>query len=206
MYTPQRFAGALPWPRLLANHAFGVLVSSEGDAFHATHLPYLASEAGDLVTMHMARANPHWRAIESHPRCRFIVQGAHGYVSPAWYETAAAVPTWNYEAVHLEGTAELEFDEAKLWEIVVALTGRFEEPGAAASWSVQKLTEDFRKPRLRSIVGVRLRVDGGEAKQKLSQDRSLSERRRIAAELRARGNLELAQAMDAIRPTEDENG
>jgi transcriptional regulator len=202
MYIPQRFASALPWPRLLAKHAFGVLVSSEGNEFHATHLPYLASEEGDLVTMHMARANPHWRAIESHPHCRFIVQGAHGYVSPAWYETEAAVPTWNYEAVHLEGTAELEFDEARLWEIVVALSARFEEPGAAALWSVEKLTDDFRKPRLRSIVGVRLRVDRGEAQQKLSQNRSLSERRRVAAELRARGNVELAHVMEAILPAE----
>jgi transcriptional regulator len=205
MYIPKRFAAALPWPRLLAGHSFGVLISSEGGDFHATHLPFIVSDAGDVVTMHMARANPHWRAIEKHPRCRFIVQGAHGYVSPAWYETPMAVPTWNYEAVHLEGTAELEFDEARLWDLVTTMSARFEEPQAASAWSAERLPDDFRRPRLRSIVGVALRVEHAEAKQKLSQDRSPEERRRVAAELRSRGNSDLATAMEAIVPADPGN-
>jgi len=200
MYIPSRFASSPPWPQLLARHAFGLLVTSGGEDFAATHLPYIAATDGSLVTLHMARANPHWQAIEREPRCRFIVQGSHGYVSPNWYETAAAVPTWNYEAVHLEGTAELEFDEAELWKIVAAMTARFEDP--AATWSLERLPAEFRVPRLRSIVGVRIRVERGEAKQKLSQDRSSGERERVIAELRARGNTDLAQAMEAARPAD----
>jgi predicted FMN-binding regulatory protein PaiB len=47
-------------------------------------------------------------------------------------------------------------------------------------------------------------VEHGEAKQKLSQDRSLTERRRVARELRTRGNPALATAMESLLPSEDE--
>jgi transcriptional regulator len=204
MYTPNHFASTPPWQRLLADHSFGLLVSvNRGDCW-TTHLPYLVAENGTVVALHMARANPHWRALQEQPRCRFVVQGAHGYVSPAWYETPAAVPTWNYQAIHLDCVAELVFDEASLWRIVAELTARFEEPAAAEVWALERLTGEFRASRLRSIVGVKLRVEHGEAKQKLSQDRTFAERRRVAAELRARGNPELAAAMESLLPASGE--
>jgi transcriptional regulator len=32
-----------------------------------------------------------------------IFQGPHAYVSPTWYASSPAVPTWNYSAVHVYG-------------------------------------------------------------------------------------------------------
>jgi transcriptional regulator len=183
---------------LLRRHAFGVLISVDGDELFTTHLPCLVSDDGQDVRMHMARANPHWKVIERQPRCRFVVQGEHAYVSPAWYDTAASVPTWNYEAVHVDGTATLSFNADELWELVRELTAHFEEPDSP--WRIEDLPEEFRKPQLRSIVGVTLRVEHGEAKQKLSQNRSEAERRRVAEELRRRGGDRLADAMDALIP------
>jgi transcriptional regulator len=29
-----------------------------------------------------------------------MFRGPHAYISPAWYATHPAVPTWNYIAVH----------------------------------------------------------------------------------------------------------
>lgn len=196
MYTPKHFSSAEPVSAMLDRYGFGMLITAGSDGLWTTHLPYVVSSGGDTVTMHMARGNPHWRAIGDQHRCRFVVQGAHGYVSPAWYETRAAVPTWNYEAVHLDGEAELVFDEAELWEIVRVLTGRFEEPDAKAFWAIEELSPEFRQPLLRSIVGVKLRVDTVESKQKLSQNRSASERRRVAQELRSRGNHDLAALLE----------
>jgi len=198
MFVPKRFESSIPWPQLLAQHDFGMLLTADAGELFTSHVPYLADPDARTLSLHLARANPHWRAIERQPRCRFVVQGAHGYVSPSWYETPQAVPTWNYQAVHVEGTATLEFDEARLRELLRRMVARFEDPGNAPAWALESLSEEFLRPRLRSIVGVTLRVENGEAKQKLSQDRSPSERERIVRELRARDNEELARAMASI--------
>jgi transcriptional regulator len=196
MYTPPHFRSADSWKQLLRRHAFGMLISVEADELSTTHLPYLVSENGRQLRMHMARANPHWKLIERQPRCHFVVRGEHAYISPAWYQTPASVPTWNYEAVELKGLAALSFDEQELWQLVRDLTDRFEEP--ESPWRIDALPAEFRRPRLRSIVGITLSVEHGEAKQKLSQNRSDAERRRVAEELRRRGDERLADAMDAL--------
>ena len=180
----------------MRRHAFGLLITVSGDELWTTHLPYLVSDDGEAVRMHMARANPHWKATEQHPRCRFVVQGEHAYVSPDWYDTPESVPTWNYEAIHVEGRVELSFDEEALWQLLVEMAARFEEPDAA--WKLDRLSEAFRRPRLKNIVGVTLLVERGEAKQKLSQNRSAAERRRIAEELRQRGDGRLADVIEAL--------
>ena len=82
----------------MRRHAFGLLITVSGDELWTTHLPYLVSDDGETVRMHMARANPHWKAIEQQPRCRIVVQGEHAYVAPEWYDTPESVPTWNYGA------------------------------------------------------------------------------------------------------------
>jgi len=198
VYTPRHFRSAEPWQQLLRRQAFGLLITVDGDALFTTHLPYLVSEDGETLRMHMARANPHWKALERQPRCRFAVQGEHAYVSPSWYDTPESVPTWNYEAVHVDGTAALSFDEADLWQLLRDMSLRFEAPDSA--WRPEGLSERFRRPRLASIVGVTLRVAHGDAKQKLSQNRSDAERRRVARELRQRGDGRLADAMESLLP------
>jgi transcriptional regulator len=61
-----------------------------------------------VLTSHLARANPHWRALVSGAPSLALFQGPHAYVSPSWYASKAehgkVVPTWNYIAVHAHGT------------------------------------------------------------------------------------------------------
>jgi len=203
MFVPKRFESALPWRELLARHDFGALLTADGEDLFATHVPYLVDAERRTLTTHLARANPHWQAIERQPRCRLIVQGAHGYVSPQWYATKESVPTWDYEVVHVEGTAALEHDPERLWALVRAMAARFEEPAPPGGWTADGISEPFRKPRLASIVGVTLRLEDGVAKQKLSQDRTPAERDRIARELRARGNGALADCVASVDPERD---
>src|SRR5690242_4048306 len=73
----------------------------------ATRLPVVWE--GDRLVMHLARANPHWRAVplDGDVPALAVVTDAEAYVSPAWYATkeehGRVVPTWNYSAVHLTG-------------------------------------------------------------------------------------------------------
>jgi transcriptional regulator len=181
---------------MLRQYSFGVLVSAHEGELWTTHLPYRVMEDGGVIEVHMARANPHWQALEAQGECRLVVQGEHAYVSPSWYATAKSVPTWNYEAVHVDATAEVVQDTDDLWTMVAAMSDRFEEPDS--SWDYNGLPEPFRAAMLEAIVGVRLHVRAGQAKAKLSQNRSEPERRRVAEELRERGTGALATRMLAM--------
>lgn len=193
MYTPDHFESQESALEMLRRHDFGVLVSAGQEDLHTTHLPYWVSGDGKIIEVHMARANPHWQFLETHPACRLVVQGDHAYVSPSWYATAKSVPTWNYEAVHVDATAELVRDPEGLWGMVSRMSDLFEEAGS--SWAYSALPESMRSPLLNSIVGVRLQINRGHAKQKLSQNRSKADRRRVAEELRKRGDCSLADRM-----------
>lgn len=54
-----------------------------------------------------------------------IFQGSHSYVSPTWYQTAPAVPPWNYTSVHCYGKVSLlSVDELRI--VMEALVHKFE--------------------------------------------------------------------------------
>src|SRR6266516_4165261 len=96
---------------LIREHSFGTLVSQLDGQLFATHLPFLLDAGrGPQGTLlgHMARANPHWECF-SEPDLESLVifQGPHAYVSPSWYLSDLAVPTWNYTAVHAYGVASI---------------------------------------------------------------------------------------------------
>src|SRR5581483_1560414 len=99
----------------------------------------------------VARANPHWRAFDGRQQALAIFHGPHSYISPTWYETSPAVPTWNYAVAHAYGAPRLIDDEARLSEIVDRLV-RIYESGMPQPWSGD-LPSDFKNGLLRAIVG-----------------------------------------------------
>ncbi|MGL6251979.1 MAG: FMN-binding negative transcriptional regulator, partial [Billgrantia desiderata] len=103
MYVPpsMRLTREQAWA-LVERYGFAVLVGAD---LQATHLPLtLERSEGELGSLygHFARANPHWRALDGN-RALAIFSGPHAYVSPSWYASRPAVPTWNYLAVHATG-------------------------------------------------------------------------------------------------------
>ena len=108
MYVPKHFAAedrdALD--AVIRANPFALLVGEmEGSPF-ATHLPFLLD--GDSLLSHFARGNPHWKAIDGHTEMLAVFSGPHAYVSPRWYESEQAVPTWNYVAVHVYGAPRVK--------------------------------------------------------------------------------------------------
>lgn len=93
-------------------------------------------------------------------------------------------------------TAEVVRDTDEIWTMVAAMIDRFEAPDS--SWDYNGLPEPFRAAMLEAIVGVRLHVRAGQAKAKLSRNRSEPERRRVAEELRERGTGALADRVLAM--------
>lgn len=166
--------------------AFGHFVSLGPDGLEATGLPVLAERAHGAegrLRAHFARANPHWRHVDG-ADVLVILPLADGYVSPSWYPSkrvdGRVVPTWNYEVVHVRGTASIHDDPEWLRELVVGLTARHE--GARTdhdAWSVADAPQDFIDGMLRGIVGVEVEIADIEGKRKLSGNRSAEDRRGV---------------------------
>lgn len=174
LYVPPHFAVHDP-DRLfefVQRHAFATLVSSGASGLEASHIPLVAERdgAGKLRLLgHLARANPHWQALEAAGEVLAIFHGPHAYVSPGWYEQHPSVPTWNYAVVHARGRATL-MEEAELHELLMRLSSDYED-GRPKPWRLSQQPADFVSGMLKMIVGFSIDVERIEGKFKLSQNR-----------------------------------
>lgn len=193
MYIPPAFAerDIAKLHAFIETYAFATVVSNGPEGLVATHLPVLLERDRDpfgTLVVHFARANPHWKALDG-ADVLAIFQGPNGYVSPSWYATHPAVPTWNYAVVHAYGRARMVNDDARLRDIVVRLTEKY-EAGRARSWTVDSVPEQFMSSMLKGTVGVEIELTRLEGKLKLSQNRSAADRRNVIAALAQSGNAE----------------
>ncbi len=180
MYISEHFrnedrATALAFMRA---NPFVILVSNTDDGPFATHVPVVIRESADhlMVRGHVAKANPHWRYLQSDPTCLMIFHGPHAYISPSNYDTREVVPTWNYTAVHIYGKATTYAEPDQLLDMLHDLIPTFE---AAYEQQWASLTEAFRQRMLSHIVGFEIAVTKLEGKFKLSQNRTRNEQQHI---------------------------
>lgn len=177
----------------------GWLVTALDGIPEATLLPVLWEN--DRVVAHMARANPHWRALTGGAAALLIVGGPEAYISPAWYASKAehgkVVPTWNYTAVHLHGTVRTIDDEAWVRRLVTRLTDHHEQD-RPNPWAVDDAPEEFLDAQLRAIVGIELVVERVQAKAKLSQNRSEGDQRGVVAGLAGAASPGATRIADAM--------
>lgn len=173
----------------IRQHSFATLVSNGPNGLIATHLPILLDATrgmfGTLVG-HMARENPHWQALDGNQESTVIFQGPHAYVSPTWYTTPYAVPTWNYVAVHAYGRPRLVEDDAGLYGIV-AETVQVYEAQFDYAWDLAA-RRDFAEKLLKNIVGFEIEITRLEGKRKLSQNRSRADQEGVIAGLTDQGD------------------
>ncbi|MEQ1617985.1 MAG: FMN-binding negative transcriptional regulator [Terricaulis sp.] len=207
MYTPEHFAADDSEALIvrLSRRWTGVLVTVAPDGTPvATHLPILWDAERKIAVGHIARANPHWKLGPG--RGLIVLSGAGAYVSPNWYPSKAehgkAVPTWNYEAVHLSGRVDWFDDPARLESVVRGLSD-LHEAGQAKPWQVEDAPRAYIGAMLRGIVGVELHAEHIEAKRKLSQNKNAADFAGVVAGLSASddpGAREMAVLMgEAVR-------
>ncbi len=188
MYRPPHFQPRSETDALKAIEAWP-LATLVTDGLAATHLPMLLQ--GDVLTGHIARANPHWQQAPDGALALAVFQGPSAYVSPGFLATKAehgrVVPTYNYVAVHVHGRIAW-IDDAKVKrQIVRELTDRFEAT-ERKSWSIDDAPEDFIEAMLHGIVGVRLHIERIESQFKLSQNRTEDDRSGIELGLDGRAD------------------
>jgi len=166
--------------QVIRDYSFATLIAHSGGALFASHLPLLLDPArGEHGTLigHMARANPQWRDFTDGAEVLAIFHGPHAYISPSWYVTHPAVPTWNYVAVHAYGVPRLIEDRAVLRKLLDTMV-RLYEGGFEKPWQFD-LPERFTETMVDMIVGFEIPITRLEGKFKLNQNRPAADRRSV---------------------------
>jgi transcriptional regulator len=183
--------------RLVAERGLALIVAGEGRPVVA-HAPVLLD--GRRLRFHLASANPVCAAITHSGAALAVVTGADAYVSPDWYAASDQVPTWNYLSAEIEG-ATRPLDAAATRLLLGDLSARF-EAGLAPKppWTLAKVEPARLAPMLAAITGFEMTIERLEGVTKLSQNKSPSERARVAAALALRddpASREIARLMGA---------
>ena len=194
MYVPSHFkeddqAKLLQYIR---DYGFGMLVVADEQGIEANHVPFhlSAGEAGSPghLHCHLARGNPVWQRLQNGARVLVVFQGPNAYVSPSWYptkaETGRVVPTWNYLAVHVQGTARVIEDANWLERHLHQLTDQHESQ-MLEPWSLDDAPSDYTGRLMRAIVGVEIEIESLTGKLKASQNQPELNRLGVKAGLEA---------------------
>ena len=200
MFTPDAFVevDAVEIAAMMDRTGLAVLVTHGPDGLFATHLP-VQQEDGLLIT-HLARQNPH-RDRAGPGEALLIFGGPEAYVSPSWYPSKAehgrAVPTWNYEAVHVYGELSWFEDRGRLLDHVAQLS-RSHEAGREKPWSISDAPAGYIDRLIGGIIGLELRPTRIEAKRKLSQNKSASDHQGVVTGLRTEPRAHSALVADLM--------
>ncbi|WP_206485256.1 FMN-binding negative transcriptional regulator [Thalassotalea sp. G2M2-11] len=170
----------------IENNAFATLVSA---SLEASRLPlYYDAEKNQLLG-HFARNNRHWQEVANN-RCLAIFDGAHHYISPSWYQSVPAVPTWNYASIHIQGTIHLlEVDATQ--QALNLLLQKY-EPRLLCDRTI--VSQDYQEKLAKGIVGFAMDVEHIDAKAKLGQHRSIADQQGVVAGL-SQNNTPASQAL-----------
>lgn len=182
------------------DRGFGILAVAGDAAPMLSHVPFLISDDGAEVDLHLVRSNPIARALAAPRPARIAVCGADSYVSPDWYGMPDQVPTWNYVAVHLTGTLELRPAD-ELRAVLDRLSAMFESrlvPKPA--WTAAKMPPEALERMMRMIVPCRLTLTGVDGTWKLAQNKTAEARRSAADRVSSDGiGSERALLADLMR-------
>ncbi len=149
---------------------FGIIFTQ---SLEATHLPFfIKRNEGELGTLyaHISKANPQSRALDGKPTL-ITFSGPQAYISPSWLETRPMVPTWNYAAVHVKGTAEL-LDKKGTLE---AIEGLIEKQDPSLLDKRDIVTDEFVGSVIDYIVGMRIEIVDIQGVLKLGQSDTVAD-------------------------------
>jgi len=171
MYIPAAFKikDIAEMIEVIQENSFATLFSTHEGLPYATHLPLLLNDTNDCLIGHFAKGNPQWKDIENQ-KVLAVFHGPHCYISPSWYETNQAVPTWNYVAVHVYGEIELIEHSDELMKSFNNMIEKYEHDHS--TYSLTHVDEQLVSNLNKGVQGFKLKIISMEGKKKLSQDHS----------------------------------
>lgn len=165
---------------VIESFSFATLISQhEGKPF-ATHLPLLLNKKDRVLYGHFARANEQWKDARDQ-KILVIFQGPHSYISPSWYETNMAVPTWNYVAVHVYGELEIIEDKQVIFNTLDDMVSKYER--SDSGYNLNNVEPSYIEGMSKGIVAFEIKISKIEAKAKLSQNHPVERQKLIVGQL-----------------------
>ena len=169
---------------LIHEFSFGAIIS---ESMEASHLPFmLKQDEGNLGTLycHFARANPQWQQLEN-KEALVVFSGPHSYISPTWYASKPAVPTWNYAAVHVYGRVEI-LTGAQAIKVLDDTVGKYEPELLTNN---ELISADYKEKLAKAIVAAKITITRFDGKLKLGQHRKAEDQQGVVRGLSS--NLDL---------------
>lgn len=179
----------------IEKYSFATLFSQHNGEPYATHLPLLLNKSENALYGHFARPNEQWKDAENQ-QVLVIFQGPHCYISPSWYETNKAVPTWNYVSIHVYGKLEIIEDGKVIFDSFNDLVNKYESPDSP--YSLNGVEPSFIEGMSKGIVAFRIKITKIEAKAKLSQNHPVERQELIIKHLEntsIQDNIQVASLM-----------
>lgn len=157
--------------------SFATIITAKDNLPVATHLPFLVTvQDGNIVlTSHFARANEQWADIEHHTAL-VIFSEPHAYISPNNYEKELNVPTWNYISVHAYGQGKLITETEGVFKVLENTMDNYE---TAYKQKWENFPAEYKLKMSKGIVAFDIIVTDLQAKKKLSQNRTDTEKQKI---------------------------
>ena len=161
----------------MKQYSFATIISVKDNFQTATHLPFIVSENDDKITLtsHFAKANKQWTEITDN-KVLIIFSEPHAYISPKHYDKELNVPTWNYISIHAYGQGQLITENKKTFEVLERMIDSYDKD-YRKQWD--NLPTDYKQKMLNGIVAFEVVVTDLQAKKKLSQNKTETERLRI---------------------------
>jgi transcriptional regulator len=165
---------------IIEKNSFATLFSQHNGGPYATHLHLILDRDKSILYGHFARLNEQWKDVKNQ-EVLAVFHGPHCYISPSWYETNTAVPTWNYVAVHVYGQVEIIENEQELLDSLSHMVLKYEQPNS--SYNLDKIDPSFIEGLMKGIVGFKIKINKIEGKWKLSQNHSAERQEGIIQQL-----------------------
>ncbi|MEH7418947.1 FMN-binding negative transcriptional regulator [Neobacillus drentensis] len=164
----------------IEKYSFATLFSQHNGEPYATHLPLILNKSENTLYGHFARPNEQWKDAENQ-QILVIFQGPHSYISPSWYETMKAVPTWNYVSIHVYGKMEIIENQKVIVDSLNDMVKKYESP--TSPYNLSDVDPSFIEGMSKGIVAFRIHITKIEAKAKLSQNHPVERQELIIKQL-----------------------
>lgn len=182
--------------KYIEKYSFATMFSQHKGEPYATHLPLILDKDERVLYGHIALPNEQWQDIENQ-NILVTFQGPHCYISPSWYETNKAVPTWNYVAVHVYGQVEFLHNQQELLQSLSEMVNKYEK--ANSPYNLNEVDSNFLEGLSKGIVGFKINITKIEAKAKLSQNHSMERQEMVIKQLELSPDQDNKQIANLIK-------
>jgi transcriptional regulator len=179
------------WRAVLQEFDFGALIAPGApDRDLPVVVPtHFIFDGEHTIELHLARANPVWRALAERPRALLVVMADYVYIpaavnADAGEDPACGVPTSYYAAVQAEVDVEIVDDPVAKAAILAKQLSHFEPEDSARVTPGIDVESDRRL--MPGIRGMRLTITGVNAKFKFGGNKAQEHRAEIATALQRR--------------------